>query len=484
MCKINKMKPIIWGVLSIIMAAPLFAQSEVVGDDALSDDQIMTLSDIDREIDAISDEQLDPATKPEGFDDLAKALDEIDQNLSELEVTSQQIGGASAAPANAENADTAKEPVAQNTVQEALAADSIESEGNNSFGKADAVALNGQITGSIQPQRDADWYRLDVHEQGELRITSKQVPENIDLVLRVWNSDKVTISNWYAPLRKGGELNALVDLKTPGPYYLEVHDGRDDSHASETYQLVLTFTPSGDSHEPNDRFGKAAVIDLETSVQATILPVRDVDWYRFDVAEQGELKIVAEQVAENLAVVFRLWNANKETMTNWFAPLSQGGATEALIDLPEAGSYYLEVHDDRDDQRSVQPFSLTFTFKASGDGVEPNNSFGQATPLPLGETLAAAILPKNDVDWYRIDVDKQGELAIEITQSPQELDMVFRVWNGEKNTISNWFAPLSKGGVALGKVSLPEPGSYYIEVHDGRDDARAVESYRITATLQ
>ncbi|WP_031435174.1 PPC domain-containing protein [Methylomarinum vadi] len=462
-------------------ALPYLAWAETLSDDTLSEEQIMTLTDIDMEIDDIADDQLDPATKPEGFDELVKALDEIDRNLQDLENTAQELEAGEGSPA-AEATTTRPDDTAETA--EAITADSVESESNNSFGKADPIALNGEISGTIQPRRDADWYRLAVPEQGQLVIASKQVPDNIDLVLRVWNGNKETISNWYSPLRKGGELNASIDLKSPGDYFLEVHDGRDDSHASDGYRLELQFTPSGDRFEPNDSFGKAAPIDLESSLQATILPQRDVDWYRFEIAEQGELKIVAEQVAENLAIVFRLWNANKETITNWFAPLSKGGPTEAVLDLPEPGSYYLEVHDDRDDQRSVQPFTLTFEFKASGDRAEPNNSFAQAKPLPLGETVTATILPKRDADWYRVDVDKQGELTVEITQSPQDLDMVFRLWNGEKNTISNWMAPLSKGGDVMGKVSLPEPGSYYIEVHDGRDDARSVSPYRITATLQ
>lgn len=467
--------------LLAVFAAAFFAHAEAVTDESLSDEQIMELTDIDMEIDAISDDRLDPATKPEGFDELAQALDEIDKNLQDLENTARRMDDGKERSVAGQAVPSADE---QAGTQELSSADTAESESNDSFGKADPIALNGLVSGTIQPRRDVDWYQLQVAEQGELVIASQQVPENLDLVLRVWNGNKETITNWFAPLVKGGELNASIDLKSPGKYYLEVHDGRDDSHASEAYQLQLTFTPSRDYAEPNDSFGKAAEIDLASPLLATILPRQDADWFRFEVAEQGELKIVADQVADNLAVVFRLWNANKETMTNWFAPLSKGGPTEAVIDLPEAGRYYLEVHDDRDDQRSVRPFRLTFEFTPSGDRGEPNNNFAQAVPLTLGETVEATILPKRDADWYRVDVDRQGQLTVDITNSPEELDMVFRVWNNEKNTISSWLTPLSIGGNVTGNVGLPGPGSYYIEVHDGRDDARSVEPYRITAKMQ
>lgn len=42
-----------------------------------------------------------------------------------------------------------------------------------------------------------------------------------------------------------------------------------------------------------------------------------------------------------LDIDVRLWNSNKDVISDWFAPLAKGGDTEALIDLPAAGVYYL-----------------------------------------------------------------------------------------------------------------------------------------------
>lgn len=468
---------------------PNFAQSNELNDNNLSEEQVMLLTDIDMEIDSIPASQLDPVTKPEGFDDLSKALDDIGRALEDLEITIEEgendITDKKTRPLiPSERGDGQRPSNTGNLYDEALPSSINESGNNNSFGKANPVNPNGQLTGSIQPRRDTDWYVLQVKEQGQLSINSLQIPKNIALVMRAWNGNKDVITDWFAPLRVGGELKANIDLKEPGKYFLEVHDKKNSSQSTENYLLDLQFTPSGDSFEPNNSFGKAALIDLDSKIHTTILPLHDVDWYRFEVTDQGELKILADQVAENLAIVFRLWNANKDLITGWLSPLSKGGPTEATVDLKEAGIYYLEVHDDRNDQRSVQPFTFSFEFIASGDSMEPNNSFGTSTQLPLGETVSASIIPRTDSDWYRVDVDRQGELNVEITQSPKNLDIVFRVWNAEKNTISNWQAPLGKGGDVTAKVSLPEPGSYYIEVRDSRNDDRSVDPYNITITLK
>ena len=61
--------------------------------------------------------------------------------------------------------------------------------------------------------------------------------------------------------------------------------------------------------------------------------------------------------------------------------------------------------------------------------------------------------------------------------------MTVRVWNEEKQTISNWIAPLRAGGETTGEIAIPKAGSYIIEVRDGRDDHRSVKPYRLIATM-
>src|SRR5687768_8822645 len=75
--------------------------------------------------------------------------------------------------------------------------------------------------------------------------------------------------------------------------------------------------------------------------------------------------------------------------------------------------------------------------------AEPNNSFGAAHPLALGTPLQDAIVPRGDVDWYMVSVDHPGELQIAIGNSPATLDIDVRVWNANRDTISDWFAPLN-----------------------------------------
>jgi hypothetical protein len=357
-----------------------------------------------------------------------------------------------------------------------------ELEPNDSFGAASPITTGVAVQESILPRGDVDWYALTVDQQGELQVSITDVDSDLDLNVRVWNANKDTVSSGFAPLAEGGDTVASIDLAEPGRYYLEVADGNSDAESAQSYTLQTAFTATLDTAEPNNWFGAASPLVFPQPQQANILPGGDVDWYRLAVDHQGELRVQISDVAADLAVSVRAWNSNKDTISGWIAPLAEGGDTLAVIDLPAAGSYALEVAGNSN-QRSTEPYTIQAAFTAAADAHEPNNSFGSATPLAFGETQPANILPQGDVDWFSVDIDQHGELGVVITSVSETLDIDFRVWNNNKDTISGWIAPLAEGGDTVGTVDLPAPGHYYLEVADGGGNARAIQPFSVTAVF-
>ncbi len=352
-------------------------------------------------------------------------------------------------------------------------------EPNDSFGAASPITIGGGVQESILPRSDVDWYVLLIDHQGELQVSLTDVDPDLDINVRVWNANKDTVSNWFAPLAKGGDTTASVDLAEPGRYYLEVADGNYDAESVQPYTLQTEFTATADTAEPNGWFGAASSLALDQPQQANILPAGDVDRYSLTVDQHGELRVLISDVAADLAISVRAWNSNKDTISGWIAPLAEGGNTAAVIDLPTAGLYYLEVAGNSG-QRSTEPYTLQVAFTASADAYEPNNSFGSATPFAFDEPQPANILPLGDVDRYSVDIDQHGELGVVISGVSETLDIDFRVWNNNKDTVSGWIAPLAAGGDTVGTVDLPTPGRYYLEVADGAYDSRAVEPFSVT----
>jgi hypothetical protein len=356
---------------------------------------------------------------------------------------------------------------------------SAEREPNDSYGRANRVAAVAAVVGAIEPKGDADWYHVTVHRQGELGVRISEVAAELDIAFRVWSGEKRVIRDWLGPKVKGGETTGSADLPRPGHYTIEVRDGSNDASAAKPYRLGLAFTPTADELEPNDSFGTAALIGPRQSLHAAILPKGDADWYRFRVDQQGALTVRIGDTPESLDVSFRVWNDEKRVLRDWIGPKAKGGDTSAVVDLPAPGVYRLEVRDGSNDARDVRPYRLALAFQPTGDQAEPNNSFASAATIAADGSVAAAILPKGDVDWYRVEVADQGALAVTVEDVPEALDVSFRVWDMEKRVISDWIGPKRKGGNTEGVVDLPRAGAFFLEVRDGSNNARAVEPYRL-----
>ena len=137
-----------------------------------------------------------------------------------------------------------------------------------------------------------------------------------------------------------------------------------------------------------------------------------------------------------------------------------------------------EVTDGNNDERSIDHATLKTVFTATGDGFEPNDGFGTASPLPTGTVAAAAILPKGDADWFEVEAPRAGEFAVLVDQVDEDLDIYVRLWNADGKAAS-WVGPPRPGGVTDAVFAVEAAGTYRLEVRDGNNDARSPVRYRL-----
>ena len=358
-----------------------------------------------------------------------------------------------------------------------------EREPNNTIGTANLADVNTIISGMIGSKGDADWWRVRAPRRGALSIESLISPPEIDLAVRLWNSDGAAISSWVNAAAQGGLLATFFDVPLGGEYVLELRDGRNDAESATIYEIALSFMPVPELGEPNDTYGAASEVPINSAFPASILPKGDADWIAVMADDQGELIVQVNAAPPELDLSVRLWNADGAAISSWVSALAVGGPLEARFDLPSSGRYILELRDGRNDQRSAMPFEVALAFKPTGDRGEPNDTIGAATPLGFDDPRSATILPKGEVDWFAVSAERQGELSVELTGSPQVLDLSFRIWDSNAAAISGWFSPLAQGGDNINAFDLPRPGRYYIELRDGRNDARSVEPFQLMARL-
>ena len=94
---------------------------------------------------------------------------------------------------------------------------------------------------------------------------------------------------------------------------------------------------------------------------------------------------------------------------------------------------------------------------ASGDEIEPNDGDDVATPFPVDSTMRGKLDPDNDVDHFRIDVEKAGVLQLMV--GAVDADLVVELEDGNGALV----ARSDRGGARV-KEGLPNfgvmPGRY------------------------
>ena len=229
---------------------------------------------------------------------------------------------------------------------------SSDSEPNNSFGTATPVAANTIVSGTIYPERDQDWYGFEVHRQGRLEISFRSIPSGLSPQVLVRNGDNSTVLNWTSPrLAGGGSEVVKVPLTQPGRYYVAVAD-KNSKASNGQYSLKLSFYP-GDDYEANNSFGTATEIHPTGTVSLSILPLRDYDWFKFEVDRRGTLDVSFHNVPNEITPAFLVRNAENSTLLNWQVTPIRNGSTEMVtVNLPTAGGYYISVAEDKSDASS------------------------------------------------------------------------------------------------------------------------------------
>ncbi len=272
----------------------------------------------------------------------------------------------------------------------------------------------------------------------------------------------------------GAERAAVFDLPGAGRYYLEFRESNDDGRSPQKFKIAPTFTATGDRHEPNSSWGRAAPITLGEPIAGSIFPKGDIDYMRVTVADQGQIALTLESAPDGIEPEVRLWSAEKGTLTNFFAITAD---VPSLIDLPEPGSYVLEIREQGSDNADPNGYRIGTVFTPAGDAYEPNNVFGAAAALRLDTAMDVAVFPKGDVDWFRYQAANRGQLTLTLDGIPGGVAPVVRLWGGEKNTVTSWLA-MDNGPVVL---DLPTKGEWWIEIREANNDNHAPMAMALTA---
>jgi hypothetical protein len=234
--------------------------------------------------------------------------------------------------------------------------------------------------GYLAPAGDVDWYRVHADKPSLLRVEVSPL-----------NRADVELSVWLAPTKPGEKPQQLARANEGGVREGEVLPGvgvpagdalvkiesaqrnldgkwtRDGEDRETLYKLTATLSPDDGTQdrEPNDDLEHAQRIALPAKIAGTVWPKRDVDVFRFQVAEGSgplDLKVSAVRGVDLMLTLreIRVGRGGKETSeVIGTADQVRGEGAEALLAVPlKAGDYAIEVSSPHRDASASQQYLL------------------------------------------------------------------------------------------------------------------------------
>lgn len=221
--------------------------------------------------------------------------------------------------------------------------------------RQDATPFEGEaIAGTVAPAGDADWYKVTVKDQGrQILRASVTGLDGMDLTLDFRDALGNPVST--ADNMGKGQPEVLTGLGvTQGEYYLTVAEktGR-KADSRETYTLTKTLVPfqAGLEYELNDSTASAQALRVGESVDGTIAPKGDADFYQFNVYQKGTVLFELAGVL-NVQFVATLYDQEYRELETRTAP--KPGESLSFDKGLEAGTYLLRLKAAGAEQNNVR----------------------------------------------------------------------------------------------------------------------------------
>ncbi|MEK7467066.1 MAG: hypothetical protein AAB074_06585 [Planctomycetota bacterium] len=273
-----------------------------------------------------------------------------------------------------------------------------------------ALPLDTTVSGSINPVKDRDAWKIDIRESGTLRV--RVAPRVLGVTLSVLGADRKPLGSANAYGNQACEL--VVSLQRPGFHFVEVMHWGDADDSALPYILSNEFHPN-DSWDArrNETGASSSRISLARTVTGAIATVGDRDVYRFQVPRKSIL--TADLPGYALGTTLRLTGPSKKEfgLTN-----NYGHQPNRLVaQVVEPGTHTMGVECWGNADWTPDRYRLRIRLDPE-DPLEPNNAYAEATPLAISRGLSGTILPVGDVDAYRVDLPEKGMFRLFVTANP------------------------------------------------------------------
>jgi len=380
-----------------------------------------------------------------------------------------------------------------------------EIEPNDGEDVATPFALGGVARGAIDPESDADFYRLDVDKTGVLQVTVSGV-EGVDLSLELLDATGTSLgkSDRGGVRVREGIPNAGV---TPGRYTLVVRQvpkkkprpvkppkGKKGAPApapepvaaaAPVYEVAaqLVTPPAGAERETDDDRGTANDLIVADNATGYIGWSGDRDVWKLSVetlSDKNALDIAVSAV-EGVALEMEIADGIGASLASRKAPRGQALTLKSMLPVVAEGAppfYYVTIKGDRSNPETAYTVHATASVLGPDPELEPNDNPDRPQRIAADRTVVHASWTPGDVDCFALAAS-DAERTVDFTvDTPGDIDLALEVLVDGKSV-----ATANKGGKGTPeKVTalVPAAGTLVLRVRNPDANATTEATYDVT----
>lgn len=335
-----------------------------------------------------------------------------------------------------------------------------EVEPNNSLIEATLIPLATNITGTINPAGDNDFYKFEITQPGVVSIRVFNVPANIDMDYQFFNENDISVAT--ANYNDGENFVAEGLLCNPGTYKFRLGDN-EGSPAQYTVRVDFDIT---DVYECNNSLPEASLISLGTIINASIQSANDNDYYKFCITEPGVINVTVSNVPSNIDMDFNIFDINQQQIFS--ANFGDGQSFSLPFLLCQAGCYYLRL---ADNEGNPAQYTLLVTQDIT-DQYECNQDLNNASPITCNTPVVGSINPANDVDCYEVTLTQPDIITAQVINVPANQNLTVTLHGPEPSTQELRRVNGNTGqSVTLVSPTTLQVGTYQVCITDNNTNA-------------
>lgn len=268
----------------------------------------------------------------------------------------------------------------------------VESEPNDSISTADRAALGDRGTGVIDPDRDTDFWSVDLAagQHFSVDVDASQFGSALDPTLALFSPEGNLLA--FNDDFEGFDSRISFRIQASGRYFVGVRAFARGGGTNFTYAInfgLVTCTGFGTEQEPNDSPATATPINLGRTGSGEICPrddnpSGDLDYWAFPVPAGTTIELDID-VTEFGLMIEPVVTVFARDGTTRLASSEDAGQPESRVHvtIPTAGTYFASVASLTDPGGNPFPYILHFRALAQGPG-DPITVRAQDLGLPLG----------------------------------------------------------------------------------------------------